>query len=81
MDENIDARLLHCLEKKGQLNDTAITLQSFEDRLLPWRMAVLRQALHARATPIRMPVMLRYQKRVPAGVVRDRDDPRRRHCW
>ena len=68
VDENI-GRVFSCLEKKGQLNDTAILQSSDHGFFLgEWRFYDKR-FMHEPS--IRVPMMLRYPKRVPAGVVRD----------
>lgn len=68
VDENI-GRVFAQLEKKGQLDDTAILQSSDHGFFLgEWRLFDKR-LMHEPS--IRVPLMLRYPKRVPAGVVRN----------
>ncbi len=68
VDDNI-GRVFSLLEKKGQLDDTAILQSSDHGFFLgEWRLFDKR-LMHEPS--IRVPLMLRYPKRVPAGVVRN----------
>ncbi len=68
VDENI-GRVFSLLEKKGELEDTAILQSSDHGYFLgEWRLFDKR-LMHEPS--IRVPMMLRYPKRVPAGVVRN----------
>lgn len=67
VDENI-GRVLSYLEKKGILDDTAIVHTSDHGFFLgEWRMFDKR-LMHEPS--IRVPMMVRYPKRIPAGIVR-----------
>jgi arylsulfatase A-like enzyme len=68
VDENI-GRILNYLEKKNILDDTAIVTGSDHGYFLgEWRLFDKR-LMHEPS--IRVPLMIRYPKRIPAGVVRD----------
>jgi arylsulfatase A-like enzyme len=68
VDENI-GRILSYLEKKNILDDTAIVTGSDHGFFLgEWRMFDKR-LMHEPS--IRVPLMIRYPKRIPAGTVRD----------
>ncbi len=67
-DENV-GKVLHFLEKKNILNETAIVTTSDHGYFLgEWRMFDKR-LMHEPS--IRVPFMVRYPRRIPAGVVRD----------
>ena len=68
VDENI-GRILNYLEKKNILDDTAIVTGSDHGFFLgEWRLFDKR-LMHEPS--IRVPLMIRYPKRIPAGIVRD----------
>ena len=68
VDDNI-GRVIACLEKKGILDDTAILHGSDHGYFLgEWRLYDKR-LMHEPS--IRVPLMMRYPKRIPAGTVRD----------
>jgi arylsulfatase A-like enzyme len=68
VDENI-GRILNYLEKKNILDDTAIVTGSDHGYFLgEWRLFDKR-LMHEPS--IRVPLMIRYPKRIPAGLVRD----------
>jgi len=68
VDENI-GRILNYLEKKNILDDTAVVTGSDHGFFLgEWRLFDKR-LMHEPS--IRVPLMMRYPKRIPAGVVRD----------
>lgn len=68
VDDNI-GRVISYLEKKGILDDTAILHGSDHGYFLgEWRMYDKR-LMHEPS--IRVPLMMRYPKRIPAGIVRD----------
>lgn len=68
VDENI-GRVLGYLEESGQLEDTAIVLSSDHGYFLgEWRLFDKR-LMHEPS--IRVPMMIRYPKRVKQGVVRE----------
>ena len=68
VDDNI-GRILSCLEEKQILDDTAIFQGSDHGYFLgEWRMYDKR-LMHEPS--IRVPMMIRYPKRIPAGTVRD----------
>jgi len=68
VDENI-GRILNYLEKKNILDDTAIVTSSDHGFFLgEWRLFDKR-LMHEPS--IRVPLMIRYPKRIPAGLVRD----------
>jgi arylsulfatase A-like enzyme len=68
VDENV-GRILNYLEKKNILDDTAIVTGSDHGFFLgEWRLFDKR-LMHEPS--IRVPLMIRYPKRIPAGIVRD----------